>query len=498
MPFSHRDDGGGRQLTPAEILQLLGRTEGFAGTGQPQQESVWMPTQHQEGFAGLGQPSVNIAGQATPLQDVINPAYYQNPGSAPNTIPQPPQDMGSSDFLDNIMGMFGGRNSVANQISPMLGLNRRTPQPGGGGDPLLRRLIKSLTNVPQIDYGQLISGNQEAIRAAYAPQIQGLRQQNRATNREFGQNRELISGLANQAYNQITRQGDRAVARGEQNVADIQQQVSQEAAGINRGETQQARQMAGLLRGMGQEQAAPGITEQIIKEGGKEAKAVRSEGAVERRIAKKSGNAQQRYMQNMAMGARLMGNDAVANLAQQKADILATNRQGIAGLKGERGREIANVATTLGVQEAQDQLAAEQTAYGHFFDLLGYKEGKREFNLNRQDKNSLAMAQLMATQNTPAATGLPGSYLDTRSIINTQFAPDKQQAAADVLRSWMDSRSNMTGEYTLAGASQSNQVNPNFIGQWLQNQARKKYGGKFSNKDLETFMQMGRAYGGSQ
>ena len=496
MPFSPYSDPVSRgpvpKLTYEQIIALLNSRQ-----NQPDEDtgSIWDEYAARRPYPTPNPESPFPFQAGNPPQDLSSyyTNYMPNAGAGTPDINDTYSDIQSRH--PELYGAGGGAGGLERPSPDITGVAGGTSGGGGAGNALMRRMVRNMANVPQIDYQNIIDTNTQAINAAYAPAIKGLRGQNKATKREFGRTKGMIEGLTDQASKTLFKAANNAAQGGQATVENVKDQITAEAAGIDAGTVKQVKAVSKALTDIGAPEAAAGATTQILNQGGRTKKSIRNEGAVERRIASRSGNRQQAYLQNMAGGVELMGLDTIGDLAQQKAQILAANRQGIAGLKGERGKEIANTATTLNVREAEDQVAAENEVWDRFFNLLGYKEGRREFNLGRKDDLAMAALQAQSQANSSDSTGLPQGFLDAQMVAQTQFgSSEKQNAAINLLNSMRNNSSVIRGEHPLGGENSYGENTPFWFGHKLEKLAKKKYGTLFNKNDYPILYEMGRTY----
>lgn len=361
-----------------------------------------------------------------------------------------PSDVLAGDEIDQYMASRGIGNT-RDEIDTRAATNqqqRRTP-PNPFNDPLWRRLVRSANDVPVIDFDQLIADQTGALMKAYRPQIKGIKGQIKRTKAESEESQEKIGGLYGALNRRISRQAgrvDKQTATERENLTEQQQNREDAASNAIMAD---ARAMADTLRGMGQTQQADEIMKRAQENIQERTGEISAEGQFERAQATRSGDSEEEYLRRMAQGAALEGNEQVAAIAQQEADIIAENRQMIAGLKQARGSEISGMETGLRQAEAESNVDAARMVWDRLFGLEGMKldiEGL-QFQKDQAKANLLLAQQEAAAGGTTAAESpLANNYDDALANLAKIQDPQTRNKATRFWKTFLEDPLVMGGQ----------------------------------------------------
>jgi len=208
---------------------------------------------------------------------------------------------------------------------------------------------------------------------------------------------------------------------------------------------------AALMRRLGQGDVAPDVIAKVSKTQQRANNALTQESVQNRNNAQQYGANAQRFFRQGASAADFEGTNRQADLQQQLGDILASNNQGIAGLKSDRAHEIASANSTL-TSQAQAQAADyQQNVWQQLMDLAGLKmqmENQNQSSAMAQLDMMLKQQELQNGGSNPAENSLPDNLQNSTNILAQSFHnPQNAVLGQTIINSLLQSPQMRSGQF---------------------------------------------------
>lgn len=291
---------------------------------------------------------------------------------------------------------------------------------GGGGNNLLDQMMNSLmvdSASSTFDYEQALKESSAAIRQAYAAELGAIRSNNRAATRDTRKGRQELESMFNGLAATYGRDAQASRVRGNRDAKGMQAIADETNKGTRQTFNQISKEEKQMLQDLGQGDTA----DQIIAPDFAELKKVTGEnkahGARKAQEAKAFNDADARFFERGGSSARFEGKQRSGDLLASLNEFLRQSRSQIAGIKGNRARELAQNKQSVmqAVSEAQaksdaelwermqdvanlklkiedtqfdNNLDASQFAYQQRKDDRAFKEKRNQFQASLNAKNT--------------------------------------------------------------------------------------------------------------
>jgi hypothetical protein len=208
---------------------------------------------------------------------------------------------------------------------------------------------------------------------------------------------------------------------------------------------------AALMRRLGQGDVAPDVISKVSNTQQRANNNLTREAVQSKTDAQRYGANAERFMRQGGMAADFEGTNRQADLQQQLGDILASNNQAIAGLKGDRAREIASANSTLTSQAQQQAADYQQNVWQQLMDLAGLKmqmENQNQSSAMAQLDMLLKQQELQNGGSNPAQNSLPDNLLDSSNILAQKFGnPQNAAMGQTIVNSILQGPEMRTGQF---------------------------------------------------
>jgi len=272
------------------------------------------------------------------------------------------------------------------------------------------------------DYESALDQVKSQLAAAYAPQINAIRGQNKTTKREEAQNEKAVRKMYGALARFDLRAGDRSQDRANANARALAKLGEATGRQISDATTGQVAAERNLLQGLGLGSAGKNLLGNVQDIGSRAgALAARtSQGA--QANARTYGEHQADMLTQLASSDKLEGTNARVDLRQQLADILAGNRSNIAALRGQQAAAVAQaIPQLLGTQadyESQRQDMLQQI----FENVTGVQQ--------QQFENQLALQQAQGA----GAPTLSNPLMESQQYLAGAVPPKYASTAESILQ----------------------------------------------------------------
>ena len=284
---------------------------------------------------------------------------------------------------------------------------KQKSNPGDSLDALFNSLMSSMGgDSPSIDYETALAESQEAIRDAYRNDIEAIRTGNRGARKQTARERRDLEQMYNALSKDYQKMGARQGKMSE-NLGNRMEARSRGSANFLQKESRELlNEQAARAKGLGIEDAFAGATEGVMDETQDQVRRVVREGADDANRQRGFGGNNRRFMERGSIGAKLEGTNRSADLLENLQNFILQNRQKIAGLRGDRSRELAANESNVMSSVAEMEQSADAEMWDRLMSMAGLKLDidKEQFD----QKSTLAKMRQQAMSGGDEDNSMPG------------------------------------------------------------------------------------------
>lgn len=281
------------------------------------------------------------------------------------------------------------------------------PDPGDALDQLFNKLMGALGNGgPTVDYESALEQSEAAIRDAYANDIQAIRMGNQGARRQTANQREELEQMYNALAQTYQKAGKRSMRQADQLGDRIQDNANLAGHQVSKTANRMLDEQAARAQELGIEDAYANSAEPVETRAQQQVQQIQKEGNRDANRQLGFGGNSQRFMERGGQTARLEGTNRSADLLENLQNFLLQSRQQIAGLRGDRSRELAANESSIMGSVAEMNSAADSELWDRLMSMAGLK---LDIDKERNDQsNDLARIQASLAGG-GSGTSMPGA-----------------------------------------------------------------------------------------
>ena len=304
------------------------------------------------------------------------------PGSS-NNSPTSPVDASGIPAARHMGKLYGDSYNFGPK--PKNQDRNRPPVADEGGDPLdaLYGFLQSSAS-PTFDYESALAESEKAIRDAYGAEIGAIRRGNRGARKQTARDRAELERMYNALGRSYERAGRRDARQGERLANRMSDQSERSAGFLKKNADKMLSEQAARAENLGVEAAVPENSAGLVGDVAAQSRKVIRQGASDANRQRGFAGNNRRFMNRGAQGARLEGTNRSADLLADLQDYLQANRDKIAGLRGDRNRELASNESAVMSSVAEMQQSANSDMWDQLMDLANLDMDREKFAHEQQ------------------------------------------------------------------------------------------------------------------